>query len=113
MRRTIIMAQTIITIGRQYASGGRHVGERLAKLLKGIEKGKDVNAADKKVKWTSTDTNVASVDSNGKVTAKDAGSCIIKATTNDGGFVAQCEVSVVGFDTSAGSLDETGYVWED
>ncbi|MCQ2183936.1 MAG: Ig-like domain-containing protein [Bacteroidales bacterium] len=71
-----------------------------------------VDAANKKVTWTTSASTVASVDSNGKVTAKDAGSCTITATTADGGFVSKCEVKVVGFDTNIGELDETGYEWE-
>lgn len=72
-----------------------------------------VNAADKTVTWTSSNTAIASVDSYGKVTAKDAGTCTITATTRDGGFKATCEINVVGFDTEVGGLDETGYIWED
>lgn len=71
-----------------------------------------IDAANKKVTWTTSSSTIASVDSNGKVTAKDAGTCTIKATTADGGFVAQCEVTVVGFDTDIEELDETGYEWE-
>ena len=71
-----------------------------------------VNAANKKVTWTTSSSTIASVDSNGKVTAKDAGVCTIKATTVDGGFIAECEVTVVGFDTDVEGLDETGYEWE-
>lgn len=72
-----------------------------------------VNAANKGVTWTSSNTTVASVDSYGKVTAKDAGTCTITATTKDGGFTATCELKVVGFDTEVGGFDETGYIWED
>lgn len=71
-----------------------------------------VNAANKKVSWSTSSSTIASVDSNGKVTAKDAGTCTITATTVDGGFKQTCKVTVVGFDTDVEGLDETGYEWE-
>lgn len=42
------------------------------------------NATHKAVKWTSIDTNIATIDSNGKVTAVSKGTTIIKCTTTDG-----------------------------
>lgn len=52
------------------------------------------NAA-KTVTWSSSDANVASVDSNGKVTAKGAGNATITATsTFDGSKKASCTVTV-------------------
>ncbi len=42
------------------------------------------NATYRAVKWSSTDSNVASVDNNGKVMAVSKGSCIIKCTTTQG-----------------------------
>ena len=52
------------------------------------------DATDRKVTWSSSDTNVANVDQSGKVTAKNAGSATITATTEDGAFTAACEVTV-------------------
>ena len=53
------------------------------------------NATDKSVTWTSTNENVAVVDENGLVTAVGSGSCMIKATANDGsGKSASCLVTV-------------------
>lgn len=53
------------------------------------------NATDKTVTWSSTDTNVADVDSNGKVTAIAAGTAVITCTANDGsGVTAECTVTV-------------------
>jgi len=51
------------------------------------------DAADKSVKWTSDNSNVATVDE-GKVTAVAAGTANIKVTTKDGGKTATCAVTV-------------------
>ena len=53
------------------------------------------NSADKTIKWTSSDTSIATVDENGKVTAVSKGNATIKAEANDGsGKYATCEVLV-------------------
>lgn len=52
------------------------------------------NATDSSVRWSSSDTAVATVDENGKVTAVGKGTAVISATTVDGGFIAQCNVTV-------------------
>lgn len=53
------------------------------------------NADDKSVIWSSSDNTMASVDNNGKVTAKAKGNATIKATANDGsGVFASCSVVV-------------------
>lgn len=51
-------------------------------------------AANKSLRWTSSNTNVATVDANGKVTAVANGTAVITASTVDGGFTAQCTVTV-------------------
>lgn len=53
------------------------------------------NASDKRVLWTTSDVNVASVSSTGLVTARGSGKCTIKAIAVDGGYVAACEVTVL------------------
>ena len=53
-----------------------------------------LNASNKVVTWTSTNTSIATVDSTGKVTAVAAGSTSIKAITGDSGYTAACNVSV-------------------
>lgn len=53
------------------------------------------NANDKTYTWSSTDNSVATIDQNGKITAKAKGDAVIKATANDGsGVFASCEVGV-------------------
>lgn len=52
------------------------------------------NATDKSVTWSSSSTAVATVDSNGKVTAVKAGEATITVTTKDGGKSATCKVTV-------------------
>ena len=53
------------------------------------------NATNKNVNWESSDTSIATVDANGKVTAISAGSATITATAADGsGESASCSVTV-------------------
>ena len=51
-------------------------------------------ATNKDVTWSSDKPSVATVDSNGKVTAVGEGTATITVTTADGGFTAQCTVTV-------------------
>jgi uncharacterized protein (TIGR02145 family) len=53
-----------------------------------------VNATNKKVEWKSSDYDIATVDSNGKVTAVKAGTATITATTEDSNKTATCSVKV-------------------
>lgn len=52
------------------------------------------NATNKKVKWSSNNEKVATVDSNGVVNGIVSGDATITATTEDGGFKATCKVTV-------------------
>lgn len=73
-------------------------------------------ALDTSVRWSSSNSSVASVDQNGKVTAVKEGEATITVTTNDGGLTAKCVIKVgkpvtsVTLDRSALSLylDEKG-----
>ena len=53
------------------------------------------DAANKNVTWKSSNTAVATVDDNGKVTGVAAGEATITVTTEDGGKTATCKVSVL------------------
>lgn len=69
------------------------------------------NASNPKVSWTSSDTKVATVDSNGKVTAVKNGSgtiATITVTTDDGRKTAQCTVTVNKKPESGGTINVTG-----
>lgn len=57
------------------------------------------NATNNGITWTSSNTSVATV-SNGKVTAKAAGTATITVTTSDGGYTASCVVTVTAVDTT-------------
>ena len=52
------------------------------------------NADNKKVKWSSDKTDVATVGGDGRVTAVKAGEAVITVTTEDGGKTATCAVTV-------------------
>ncbi len=64
-------------------------------------------AENKNVKWSSDDNDVVSVDENGNVTAKSIGTAIVTATTEVGGFTAQCTVTVLPIAVSDITLDKT------
>ena len=52
------------------------------------------NATNKGVTWRSSNSNVASVDGNGKVTGRSVGTATISVTSNDGGKTASYSVHV-------------------
>lgn len=52
------------------------------------------DATNQKVTWSSDKTDIATVDSNGKVTAVKAGTANITITTDDGNKTATCKVTV-------------------
>ena len=71
-------------------------------------------ATNKNVTWSSSNTAVATVDANGKVSAVSAGSATITVTTVDGSKKATCTVTVnpiSGGREGYGEADENG--WED
>jgi uncharacterized repeat protein (TIGR03806 family) len=62
-----------------------------------------IDADNNNVNWASSNTNIATVDQNGVVTAVSEGSATITVTTNDGGFEASSTVTV-----TAAPIDVTG-----
>ena len=52
------------------------------------------DASDKSVTWSSSNSSVATVDNNGKVTAVKEGQATITVTTNDCGYKDDCDVTV-------------------
>ena len=52
------------------------------------------DATDKSAEWSSDKPEVASVNENGEVTAKSAGTATITVTTKDGGKTANCDITV-------------------
>jgi uncharacterized protein YjdB len=54
------------------------------------------NATNPSVTWSSNNTNVATVNASGLVTANAGGSCTITVTTVQGGFTANCSITVTG-----------------
>ena len=71
------------------------------------------DATDKTVRWTSSDNKVATVSAEGEITGIAGGKCTITATTNSGGKVASCSVTVtqsvsgIRFETARLSMYET------
>ncbi|MCR5448480.1 MAG: leucine-rich repeat protein, partial [Solobacterium sp.] len=52
------------------------------------------NAGNKTILWSSDNESIASVNDEGIVTGTTAGTAVITATTEDGGYTAQCTVTV-------------------
>lgn len=88
----------------------------LSKTTLSLEKGKTEtltatvapdNATNKKVTWSSSNANVATVDQSGKVTAVGKGTAKITVKTEDGGKTAECTVTVTEAEKPSGG-DNTG-----
>ena len=67
------------------------------------------NATNKKLTWSSNNSNVVSVDSNGNIIGKSIGVATITAISNDGKKIATCNVTVTDskIDIVSISLDKT------
>lgn len=66
------------------------------------------NATKKEVTWTSSNPQIASVDTDGKVTAHAVGTAIITATTTDGAKTATCTITVEAIPASSGGSSSGG-----
>lgn len=73
------------------------------------------DAENKNISWLSSDETIATVDANGLVKGKKAGSVVITVTTEDGGFRDYCIVRVVGvapmLETNAYVDASNGYIY--
>ncbi|WP_394973687.1 Ig-like domain-containing protein [uncultured Croceitalea sp.] len=63
------------------------------------------NATNKSISWSSSDTAIATVDTNGLVNGISLGTVSITATTSDGGFIGTSSISVIDSQPSSGSGD--------
>ena len=82
-------------------------GKEIEKITSSIEP----SIANKNVKYTSSDESIATVSSDGVVTAVGSGTCKITATTTDGSKVtASCDVTV-DIKTTGMKLDKTNYTF--
>ncbi|MBR7016580.1 MAG: Ig-like domain-containing protein [Lachnospiraceae bacterium] len=69
-------------------------------------------AYNKTVKWESSDETIAEVSQDGFVTARKAGSADITAITQDGGFTAVCNLTVIGPRVSGVTLSQNSITWK-
>lgn len=53
-----------------------------------------LDKSDNRIEWNSSNSNIATVDTYGNVIPISKGSCVITASSIDGGYIAQCIVSV-------------------
>ena len=102
-------AVTIVALDRATVSLGVNDAIQLKATVK------PDSATDKTVTWVSDNTNVATVDAKGKVTAKAEGTANITAIANDGsGKKATCKVTVVSAgdsNHSAGDFSSDDQDW--
>jgi uncharacterized protein YjdB len=64
------------------------------------------DATDTKILWTSSNPDIVAVDDSGNLSALSFGQAVITATSHDGGFTAQCSVTV-DIPVTGISLDRT------
>jgi len=68
------------------------------------------DAENKNVEWSSDNTSIATVNSNGLVTAVAIGAATIRVVTQDGGHQASCTVIVFNDAQATGTPDTSWYV---
>ena len=91
VKKAAVIKVTIITLNKTETT--INVGSTETLSVTAIDPS---NATDKTYTWSSDKESVATVDANGVVTAKAAGSANITATANDGsGVTATCAVTVI------------------
>lgn len=65
------------------------------------------DATNKDLIWKSSDENVATVDENGTVTAKNAGNCVVSVSSLDEAITIQCKVKVNPIEVNSLALDDS------
>ena len=69
------------------------------------------DVTNKNIIWSSSDESIATVDENGKVTAKNKGTAVITAKTEDTGLTATCEITVIKHVTSVSFVNDSETVY--
>ena len=87
VKRPVIKV-TGITINRTFIELDKNV---TAQLVAEVQPG---NADNTQINWTTSNSQIATVDATGKVTAVGYGETVITATTADGGYTAKCTITV-------------------
>lgn len=65
------------------------------------------DATNKDLTWVSSNENIAVVDKNGTVTAKNAGNCVLSVSSSDGSITAKCNVKVNPIEVNSLALDDS------
>ncbi|MBW7453096.1 S-layer homology domain-containing protein [Paenibacillus sepulcri] len=94
LKATSVVTVTALVTGVELDKTALDLQEGASAQLTATVKPED--ATNKTVSWTSSSTSVATVDSNGKVTAKASGTATITVTTADGSFKATSKITVFG-----------------
>ncbi len=97
---TVITAVTGVTLNKSNLTLAKGQSETLTATIS------PADATNKKGKWASSDASVCTVDGNGTIYAVNAGTAVVSAVTEDGGFTDQCTVTVV-IPTSGITLNKT------
>lgn len=86
---TVVVPVTGISLSQTSLKLAKGTGATLTATLQ------PADATDKGISWTSSNPNIVTVDTSGKLQAVAVGQATITATSHDGGFRANCTVSVV------------------
>lgn len=102
----VLPANTMIFTGNVQANAAITINKKTATLIKGQSVALKIKGTKKKAKWTSSNSKIAKVASNGKVTAKAKGTATITATVS--GKKYECKIIVET--PSISKTKQTAYV---